>query len=150
MSDIVIRIKENGDHAYICDSTLCTMRHAPGFSHLSSSMFFDENRSKVTDMIRNSEARVACYVDDPTLIFGFISYNMLDGAAIVRSAIVKERYRKVGIFSALILSLIQSESPEKFFAAVPNTISAKRFMSKSTHGIFAPVYYKCEAGNGNT
>lgn len=123
----MIRKNKDDDKNYLISSYMNYLRYSPLFERCESQLFFENIRPQVIDFIEDTNKRfkILCSDDYPDVIMGYIMYSFINDKPVVYFAYTKKQYRKSGVFTILINSLIAKG--ERFLIAhdLPQQYSAK-------------------------
>lgn len=102
---ISIREALEGDIPFIFSSWLKS--HRPGLicKHVDNTIYFSEQHKLVERLLKRSTTMVATDPADPATIYGYVTFERIEGILVVHYAYVKHTYRAMGVLRQLLKSL---------------------------------------------
>lgn len=71
------------------------------YDRLAKAAYLEDYRPRIGELLRRSEVLVACAVDDPWQVFGWLAWEADPVSGTLHYAYVKKPFRQQGIFRAL-------------------------------------------------
>ena len=112
MNLISYRKAKNSDLPYVFNSKLKAMR--ADFATMRTSIFFDTYRPKVQELVANSDILIACFKNDPDLIYGYVIYTKLEDILIIHWINVKLPFRRMGLATKMLEQLGKKKDDPAF------------------------------------
>ena len=110
-SQIVFREAVDSDYAYIKNCWIRACRSNPEFKYIKGPIYYPNQEPIINSILFNAKVFVASYHEDPTVIIGFMVYDVIANNYVIIDWInVKKTFRCMGIYDYMI-SKIQDENP---------------------------------------
>lgn len=130
---IQFREAQASDLPFIYNSWLKSARKA--YPDLSNQEYFQMKKIECTELIKNSNCLIACHLEDPNFIFGYLVYKIIaDDVCILHWGYVKNVNRGFGIFTKLINAVYPN--PENY----PIFITHKSYLTDKLEKKFQFVF----------
>jgi len=103
--ELPIRIREfnEPDKNFVLNSWLKSYRDSPWAFHLDNDTYFYGHQLLIGKLAETSKLYVACSVDDPNEIWGWLCAEKgPPGTVVIHYVNVKQRFRKFGVAKALL------------------------------------------------
>ena len=101
-----IRRVEKQDIPFILSSWLKSFWNAPAVRGMTKTLYFRHEREAAVRLIQQSSIVMAVNPEDGDEIYGYIVYEVVDGAYIMHYVYVKQAYRRKGLATNLIVRTI--------------------------------------------
>lgn len=102
---ISIRDAEEGDISFIFSSWLKSYRPGLLCKHVDNTIYFAEHHKLVERLLRRSFTIIATDPADPATIYGYLTYERVEGLLVIHYAYVKHTFRAMGVLRQLLASL---------------------------------------------
>jgi hypothetical protein len=133
-----IRKATGQDLPFIYSTWLNSFKHSSNIGKsCRSTIFFEEYRQIIDNILAQSEVRVACHHEVPDVIFGYAVYD----PECIHYAFTKESFRKLGIAKKLLEPVMGTITPAKFHTH--ETFTIKGWPLKTSYNPFV-LYNKGE------
>lgn len=90
------------DFALIVDAWLTSCRNLEPWRWVDGKTYFDRHRVLVNTLIQHDKGLVACDPDEPSVVYGFVVYELTERIAVIDYVYVKKDFRGFGIAKELI------------------------------------------------
>jgi hypothetical protein len=101
---IQTRTIEPPDQNFVYASWLNNFKESPFAKRITHAVYF-ENQKRVIEKILErpgSSVIIACDIEDPWSIFGYLVYERTDDAPVIHYAFVKAIFQKMGIMNTML------------------------------------------------
>lgn len=95
----MMRPATEADLGFLRDPWVQEMRHSPWSRGVPDDVYFPEMKAFVGRVLRRSYTLIACNPEDPTHVFGFVTFERPN---VVHWIYVKRAYQRVGLGQALL------------------------------------------------
>lgn len=101
-----IRLRKAGqeDVNFIFSSWLKSYKYSHFARDIIKTIYYSEHHKVIENCLQKYETLIACSVDDPTQIYGFINAGREEGIFCVNYVYIKHAFRNLGIGKALVNS----------------------------------------------
>lgn len=99
---IIIRYAAQTEHNFVYNSWIRSGYRSTSMALVPREVYTLNQHDIITHHLARSTVIVAHQHDAPENIFGYLCYQMLDGVFVMHYAYVKQTFRKLGVFSALL------------------------------------------------
>lgn len=102
------------DESFIYSSWLKSYRGANANTGVSSTVYFSRHKRRIAKILERPETvvAIACSVEDPDSILGWVCFEMRRGCAVVHFLYVKQAYRRFGI-GVTLLDMVKAGAGSK-------------------------------------
>lgn len=101
MKNIKIRKAISEDASFIFNSWLKSYRKSAFANIVCSTVYFSEHHKVIEKLLQSCDVYVACNVEDPSQLYGYVVSEKKDGVDIIHYVYVKHTFRKLGIAKTL-------------------------------------------------
>lgn len=104
---VLVRQMVDGDFNFIINSWLRSYADGSHFcKRIRNDVFYKYHHIAVTRMLSRpaSKVLVACDPVDPSVILGYLSFDLFEGKPLVNYIYVKSAFRRLGVASSLVTS----------------------------------------------
>jgi hypothetical protein len=101
-SEIYVRDMTEADIPFIFNSWLKSFRNGLICKYVDNAVYFSEHHKLVEKLLKRSTTKIACNPTNPEDIYGYISYETIDGIFCLHYGYVKQTFRNLGIFRTLM------------------------------------------------
>jgi hypothetical protein len=131
---IAIREANPDDVGFIFNSWLSTMRHRGFASEVADAIYFAEQHRLIERILKTATARIACAVNDPNIILGYMISEKVLGFTCVHFTYVKASYRGLGIFNKLLTDINYDwENSTGIYSHYSSIVAKKIANAKNLH-----------------
>lgn len=100
-----IRPATSEDVSFLFSSWLKSLRDSGVASRgISNTIFFEGQHKLIEKILQNASVHVACSVDNPAQLYGYIVAEKIEGIFVMHYIYVKHTFRRMGIGQALLNS----------------------------------------------
>lgn len=136
---ITIREANQEDISFIYKSWLIGYKSARTNHRVRNSIYF-KNQTKVIDQILlRAKVYVACNIDDPTQLYGYICTEYFPNAVVLHWLYVKYKFRKFGIAKALILYATAQELEAQMYVSHASANDFLEYLFDKHNAIYDPT-----------
>lgn len=116
---IVLREAYNVEHNFIYNSWIKSGHRSRALDMVAKEIYTINQHDVITHFLARSSVIVAQEINRPESLYGYIVYQWLDGVFVCHYAYVKQYYRNIGIFKALLAAAgFQPENSAGFYTHV--------------------------------
>lgn len=90
------------DRPFIFNSWLKAFRKGTLSANVDNSIYYTNHHSLVERILSKSKTIICCNSDDPSIIYGYVTYQEVDGQFVLHFVYVKHIYRKLGLARQLL------------------------------------------------
>ncbi len=101
-AQIYLRDATEADVGFIFNSWLKSFRSSNFCKYVDNSIYFQGHHTVVEKLLKRSTTKIACDPAKPEEIYGYITYETIDGIFCLHYAYVKHTFRNLGIFKSLL------------------------------------------------
>jgi hypothetical protein len=105
IEEVIVRKGEDEDVAFITNSWLSNFRDADMVRHVPNRFYYHYHHKLLEEIIPKSAVRVACNIERPSQILGWICAQAVDNALVVHFCYVKLPFRRFGVAKMLLKSM---------------------------------------------
>lgn len=109
----IMRAAEEADVAFLRDPWVQEMRHSPWCKGIDGETYFPQMKLFVSRLLRRSSTLIACNPENPTHIFGFVTFH---APTYLHWIYVKSAYQKIGLGHELLEAARQHGLDERLVA----------------------------------
>src|SRR3954469_10856191 len=99
MDLISVRERKISDWGFLTSTWLKSQRKK--YRELSNLEYYDSQKERIYDLLKNAHVLVACNPEDENHIYGYIVFSSLNGIPILHWAYTKMTLRRFGVFKKL-------------------------------------------------
>jgi hypothetical protein len=99
---ISIREFTEGDAPFIFNSWLKSFRNGLAAKYVDNTIYFTEQHKIIERLLKRAKFKIACSPTAVEDIYGYICYEHIDGIYVLHYCYVKQTYRNLGVFTALM------------------------------------------------
>lgn len=104
--DLQIRDMVSGDYNFIIDSWLNQFKNSSEFARrIKHAIYFEKQAKVIEKLIARSKVRVASLCSDPSVIVGYLVFELPPEKPIAHFVYVKPSFRRMGIARELVQGL---------------------------------------------
>jgi len=103
-----IRQPKDSDISFIYATWLNSYHYDSWTKQIQKSIFFDNYKLVIDEILNNSKIKIACTKIDQDIILGYLVY---DEPHILHYCFVKQDFRRFGIANSLVADSIDTKSP---------------------------------------
>jgi hypothetical protein len=96
------RSMQETDSNFIYNSWLKSFRNGTMTKNVPNAIYFTNHHKIIDKLLRTAKTIVCCNTEDPSIIYGFINYEIVDDQFVLHYVYVKHTYRKLGIAKNLL------------------------------------------------
>lgn len=120
MSDLFnVRKAAVEDLPFIFNSWLKCYRAAPAVKMIPNSTYYASQHALIEKILLTSEVHIACNIEDPSQIYGYVVGKTREGKCTVHWLYCKHTFRRNGVAKALLQQL--GEGPFEYSHRLDNT-----------------------------
>jgi hypothetical protein len=110
-----IRAANQEDIPFVFNSWLKGYKNSKFAQVIDNNIFFHEHHKVIEKLIKHYDVLIACAVDDPSQIYGFICAGYTDGIFTLHYLYIKHTFRNMGIGKLLFNSFNHDTSTAGLF-----------------------------------
>ena len=99
---VLYRTLQDADKAFIFSSWLKNFRNGTMVRNIPNEIYYTNHHKVVEKLMDNAKTIVCCNADDPSIIYGYINYEIVDSQFVLHFVYIKQLYRKLGIAQDLL------------------------------------------------
>lgn len=150
LNKIRIRVANEEDINFIFSSWLKSFRNSLFSKSIVNTIYFTEHHKLIERIVRSSQVLVACNVDDPSQMYGYVCASRVEGVYCLHYFYIKHSFRKFGIARLLIGA--SGHNPEQASLYTHHTLPMES-IAKRYNLVYHPyilINYLEELENGET
>jgi GNAT superfamily N-acetyltransferase len=103
-TELPVRVRSINDNdiGFVFNAWLKSYRDSKFAKHIPSMMYFTSHHKVIEKLLLKANTLLVCNDDDPTQIYGFLNYEIVDGIFVIHYVYVKHSFRKFGLASMLL------------------------------------------------
>lgn len=101
---ISVRDAEGSDISFLFNSCLRSFRNGKLNAGVSNSIYFTEHHKVLEKIFKRAKVLVACETADPSNIYGYLCYEIIEGIFVLHYSYVKQPFRRLGVQKALLVA----------------------------------------------
>lgn len=102
---ILVREAQESDVAFIFNSWLKSNRSCPFANGVDNTIYFSGQHELIERLLKTCTVKIACNLESPDQIFGYLVYEKIDGIYTFHYAYTKEDFRGLGVARELLRSV---------------------------------------------
>ena len=90
------------DKPFLFNSWLKSFRQGTLAANVDNSIYYTNHHKLVEKILSKSKTIICCNSDDPSIIYGYVTYQIVDGQFVLHYLYIKNIYRKLGLGRKLL------------------------------------------------
>lgn len=136
-SQVLTRTANEQDVNFIFNSWLKSYQSSVSAKLLSPTIYFQFHHKVIEQLLQRCAVVVACQQQDPTQVYGYLVYEVVDDVPVIHYAYVKHAFRQMGIYSLLLAATTLSSRNQAFYTHETHT-ALKLIRAKSLPMVYNP------------
>jgi hypothetical protein len=99
---LALREMENQDISFVFNSWMTSYRGSKNLMSVAQPFYFNGQHKLIERLLMHSKSLLLVDKDNPSSIYSYIVYEIIDGIFVMHYAYTKQTFRKLGLFRRLL------------------------------------------------